>query len=327
MNEMLRQRFDACGNTFTSKLLLVNAISTIEPENVKTVLSTRFKDYGLWRRFEFVGKLLGHGIFTSDGEAWAHSRAMLRPSFAKEQIADLATFERHIEQFFQLIPEDGSTVDLQDLFFRFTMDSATEFLFGQSVGSLKSRLARQPNLNGGVDDKDSNTDEAVKAKENPGDKFAAAMNIAQEAGMTRVRMLSLARFYYSKKEDEAVRTVHEFVDQFVEDAIRYRQSADLENTPVGKEKGQYLFLHELARATDDKLRLRSELLSVLLAGRDTTASLLSNMFFQIAKDPRIWEKLQSEVAHLNGIPPTYHQLRDLKYVKYCMNECEFYLWK
>ena len=246
---------------------------------------------------------------------------MLRPSFAREQIADLATFERHIEQLYQLIPEDGSTVDLQDLFFRFTMDSATEFLFGQSVGSLKSRLAGRPGSDS--NDNDDDDDEATKVKENPGDKFAAAMNIAQEAGMTRVRMLSLARFYYSKKEDEAVRTVHEFVDQFVEDAVRYRQTADLEKTPVGKEKGQYLFLHELARATDDKLRLRSELLSVLLAGRDTTASLLSNMFFQIAKDPRIWEKLQSEVAHLNGVPPTYQQLRDLKYVKYCMNECEY----
>ena len=303
-----------------------NFVSTVEPENIKTVLSTKFKDFGLWKRFEFIGKLLGHGIFTSDGEAWAHSRAMLRPSFAREQIADLATFERHFGQLFELVPGDGSTVDLQDLFFRFTMDSATEFLFGQSVGMLESRLSRQSREDGDDgngefgDGPDADT---VAATENPGDRFAEAMSVAQDAGMTRVRMLSLARFYYNKREDEAIRTVHSYVDRFVEDAIRYRQTADLEKTPVGKEKGQYLFIHELAMATDDKLRLRSELLSVLLAGRDTTASLLSNMFFQIAKHPRIWEKLQTEVAHLNGAPPTYQQLKDLKYVRYCLSECKF----
>lgn len=323
--EMMQNRYHKYGKTFTGKLMMVNFISSTEPENIKTVLSTKFRDFGLWRRIDFLGKLLGHGIFTSDGEAWAHSRAMLRPNFAREQIADLATFEGHVQELFELIPADGSTVDLQDLFFRFTMDSATEFLFGQSVGMLRSRSASQRREAGGSVDRLSTGegDDATAVTENEGDKFAEAMSVAQSAGMTRLRLVALGRFYYSKKEDEAVRTVHNYVDRFVEEAVRYRQAADLEKAPAEKEKGQYLFLHELAKATDDKLQLRSELLNVLLAGRDTTASLLSNMFFQIAKHPRIWEKLQAEVAYLNGAPPTYEQLRDLKYVKYCMNECKF----
>lgn len=34
------------------------------------------------------------------------------------------------------IPTDGSVVDMSDLFYRFTLDSATEFLLGNSVNSL-----------------------------------------------------------------------------------------------------------------------------------------------------------------------------------------------
>lgn len=45
-------------------------------------------------------------------------------------------FEKHIGQLIQVIPRDGSTVDLQDLFFRSTLDIATEFLFGESNNSL-----------------------------------------------------------------------------------------------------------------------------------------------------------------------------------------------
>lgn len=34
------------------------------------------------------------------------------------------------------IPKDGGVVDMKDLFYRFTLDSATEFLLGNSVDSL-----------------------------------------------------------------------------------------------------------------------------------------------------------------------------------------------
>jgi hypothetical protein len=61
---------------------------------------------------------------------------MLRPNFHKTQVGDLPSFERHVSDLIMAIPRDGSTVDLQDLFFRLTMDSATEFLFGESTDCL-----------------------------------------------------------------------------------------------------------------------------------------------------------------------------------------------
>ncbi|GIK06294.1 hypothetical protein Aspvir_001941 [Aspergillus viridinutans] len=61
-------------------------------------------------------------------------------------------------------------------------------------------------------------------------------------------------------------------------------------------------------------------MNVLLAGRDTTASLLGNLFFMLAKKPEIWNRLRAEIASLEGRAPTYEELRGLRYVQCCINE-------
>lgn len=83
-----RDHYERHGNTFSSKLSILPVISTIEPHNIKTVLSTAFKDYvvGAPRRNAFL-PVLGNSIFLADGAQWEHSRALLRPSFAKSQVS------------------------------------------------------------------------------------------------------------------------------------------------------------------------------------------------------------------------------------------------
>lgn len=105
------------------------------------MLSSNFKDYILGpRRQSVFVPVLGHGIFDTNGAAWERSRAMIRPNFTRAQVADLDTFETHIAHLINRIPRDGSTVDLQELFFSLTIDSSTEFLFGRSTNSLVPAL-------------------------------------------------------------------------------------------------------------------------------------------------------------------------------------------
>ena len=132
-----RTRFQALGNTFSTVLAGRTVHLTIEPEILKTVQSLNFNHWHLSdrRKVSFI-PLLGHGIFTTDDAPWAHSREMLRPNFVRSQLADPDTFEHHASHLIQAIPRDGSTVNLQELFFRLTIDSATEFLFGQSTYCL-----------------------------------------------------------------------------------------------------------------------------------------------------------------------------------------------
>ena len=124
--------------TYELDILFQHFIITIDPENVKTVLSLNFKSYGLEDLRKPMIPFLGEGIFSTDGEAWQHSRDMLRPNFAKTQVADLSLLEERFSDLVKIIPQDGTTIDLQPLFIRFTLDVATQFLFGTSTSSLSA---------------------------------------------------------------------------------------------------------------------------------------------------------------------------------------------
>jgi len=142
--EGTQERFKQYGTTFVAKHLHYPTIHTIEPSNIKQVLATGFQYFKLSSfRVDAMVPLFGRGIFTTDGMRWSHSRALLRPSFARHNMENHLPFmESHFEQMMKAIPTDGSTVDLQRLFFAFTMDTATEFLFGHSVHTLhKMRLS------------------------------------------------------------------------------------------------------------------------------------------------------------------------------------------
>lgn len=78
------------------------------------------------------------GIFTTDGELWHKSRQLLRPQFIKDRVSDLHTFEKHSRILLPLLAgtHAGETINADDLFHRFALDTATEFLLGNSVESL-----------------------------------------------------------------------------------------------------------------------------------------------------------------------------------------------
>ncbi|CAG8951472.1 hypothetical protein HYFRA_00007388 [Hymenoscyphus fraxineus] len=291
--QLMTTRFQKYGTTFSGVLMGQSFIMTIEPENIKAVLATNFRDFGIRGRLESFGPLLGNGIFTSDGVQWEHSRALIRPAFVKAQIADLGLYETHFRNLLSLLPTDGRTVDLQPLFFRLTLDSATEYLFGSSVNSLHN-------------------------SEGPEKDFAIAIDYALSQIPQRYRRGALTRFLPDRKFHQACKTVHAYTDRFVQSALAAKTSKEKQRVEEGGQR--YTLLHELAKATSDPIQLRHELLNMLIAGRDTTASLLSNLFFVLARRPDVWQRLRGEVDELGGRKPDYEALRRMKYLRNVLNE-------
>lgn len=124
-------------HTILTKVLGRPIYLTDDPENVKAMLATNFATWSLGEeRIQQMSAYLGHGIFTSEGAAWKHSRDMLRPCFERSQVADVSIMEKHTSRLMRHVPKDGTTVDLQPLFHELTLDIATEFLFGRSTDAL-----------------------------------------------------------------------------------------------------------------------------------------------------------------------------------------------
>ena len=136
--ENLEKLFTYMGaDTLQFKVLNLRVYLTVEPENIKWILSLDFDAWSVGNeRKSDLRPFLGDGILTTDGAAWHRSREMIRPSFVRAQIADLDILERHVLNLIKVVPKDSSTVDLLELFYGLTLDVATEFLFGESVHSL-----------------------------------------------------------------------------------------------------------------------------------------------------------------------------------------------
>ncbi|KAK4442278.1 cytochrome P450 [Podospora aff. communis PSN243] len=263
------------------------------------MLATGFEHYNLATlRINAMTPLFGLGIFTTNGAAWAHSRAILRPSFTKQNMTPLLTMmERHFQMLLKLVPRDGSVFDVQEIFFKFTMDTATEFLMGGSTHTLdpnrKSDRERQF-----VDD---------------------YMNCCYEA----VRQVAFGKLQFLSKTpkgiDAATQRARAYVDRFVDDALsRKEKRKALGQSEDGVE---YNFLEELAAQTTNRTLLRDQVLNVLLASRDTTAALLSNMFYELARKPELYARLRREVlSKIDGELPTEAEMGNMTFLKWCLNE-------
>ena len=256
---------------------------------------------------------LGHGIFTEDGKEWERSRAMLRPHFSRSQISDLSLLEVHVQDLLRALPlhESGWTaqVDLQVLFFRMMLDSATEFLVGNSINSLNASLDKdilRPF------NKSATTDELG---------FGTAFDICSDWVASRARMNDAYWLLDSKKFRENCKKTHKFMDNLVEIALG-SGSEGLRNTAIEK---KHSFLDSLLKQTSDRVSIRSELINILLASRDTTAATLGWLFYLLVRHQAVCSKLRSVILEDFGSYEHPKQinlgkLKDCQYLQNCLNE-------
>ena len=216
-------------------------------------------------------------------------------------------FERHVQNLIKAIPRDGEMVDLQPLFLSTSLDVATEFLFGKSTNTLSP------------DDVDAETKEFARAIDHILKVWGG-----QELGWLMFVGLAMGLFLPNWTLKGEYKFVHKYVDGLVDMAVVDKRTYELEKV-ISDEKSvlpgrRYIFLHELLDQTTDRFKIRSELLNILLAGRDTTATLLSNVWFELSKRPAAWARLQQEVSALDGAFPTFDQLKEMKYLRAFLNE-------
>jgi cytochrome P450 len=284
------------------------AFVTMEPKNVQYLLSN-LKEYGLSSARDHFHYFIGRtGIFTADGEAWQQSRALVKPSFTKTQIADFELLEENIQELFvamdQLTDPEG-VVAMKPLFNDLTMDFASVLLFGRTAHALKQRREG---------------------------KSEEGLAYAFDRGMLHVTyswILGTLHWFWRPAEFRRCRkTVHQYVDGFIAEALEKRQEGESEKERVLREGGRYVFLNALTGISQDPEMLRAQVLSIMLAGRDTTAALVSWIMWVLSREKVIWERLQQEVKANLGTGaesrlPTWQELKDMKYLQAIIHEGVF----
>jgi hypothetical protein len=106
------------GHTYQSFPFARRTITITSARNIQTVLSLEHEKFGVRPIRGPTQEMTGPGIIVNDGKVWEHARAMIRPAFTRTLIANRELFDVHVERFFELLPTNGSVIDLQPLFDR-----------------------------------------------------------------------------------------------------------------------------------------------------------------------------------------------------------------
>ncbi|KAL7282251.1 hypothetical protein ACG7TL_003720 [Trametes sanguinea] len=294
-------RMEELGNICSVSLLWDVTYFTIDASVMKAILATDFPSFEKGEKFrDAMDSVLGKGVFNSDGELWKFHRAMTRPYFSRDRISHFELFDRHADSAIVKMKERfrlGHAVDVQDVISRFTLDSATDFLLGRCVHSLRDSLPYAQN--------DPQAPQTVK-QQTVAEQFSTALAEAQRVISRRPRASHAWPLFefWQDKSAKPMRIVNEFVQPILEEAIARHRAAEIERRNGSRdsketEDGETLLDH-LVKITDDPAVLRDETINILIAGKDSTAATLTFAIYMLCLNPRVFQRLRAEVFEMVG---------------------------
>ena len=252
-------------------------------------LTDQITDFCLGSRSGALFPLLGQGIFTQDGQQWKHSRDVLRRPFVKMHYQNLTGFGEHIEDLMSNLQRIRGVVDLQPYFFRFTLATTTALIFGQPIKDYESETQHD---------------------------FARAFDYASVISGMRIRLAQHYWLYHPSRYGHSNRLVKRYTTEFVHQALG---SSDGKQS---SEDNKYAFIKDLYEEYKDPAQVRDQLIHVLIAGRDTTAALLSWTFFLLVRHPHVLNRLREEVREILGESGTLDRghIQKMSWLRCIINE-------
>ncbi len=124
--------------------------------------------------------------------------------------------------------------------------------------------------------------------------------------------------HHDQKWHESCKLTHKFAEKYVDKALEYRrQSSGNGIEPTVKDhdhRPQQILLYSLADQTGDRTELRNQILQALMAAQETTAVLISNVFFLLSRHPAVWQRLRMEVISLGDSELDVDLLQNMRYL-------------
>ncbi|KAF8924556.1 putative cytochrome P450 monooxygenase [Dissophora ornata] len=307
-----RKSHDLYGKVYTVAIPGVGRIVNImDPDMLDHILRVNFWAYEKGPRFKMsLEPLVGDGIFGADGEHWKWQRKLASNIFSvkafRQYTSDVFCQEGELAiAYLNKIADTGKTVDLQQLFYCYTLDSFGEIAFGKSFGCLK--------------DPEQEVEFAASF-----DRLNNALSGRMISPIWRLRDWWNGRSEQVRKDRIVVR---KFALDMIKERRREQQLQDSDTAETDSKNKDLLQLFmdmsDDGEALSDDMLIDS-VLNFVIAGRDTTAQALSWTFYLMHRteaSPEIFQNLVQETDELlQGGNPTYESIKLQKYAESCFYE-------
>jgi cytochrome P450 len=260
------------------------------PDHVEHVLHDEWRSFGKGGMWKAVRQIMGNGLATSEGAFWLRQRRMMQPLFNTRHLAGLTDLMVDVidREVTRLCARGPAIVDME-----------------QEMSGMTQRVILETMLGQGIDRRET-------------DRLGAQLRSAFEE-------LNLRVFLYFLPEglplpgERRFRAAIAALDEGMLRLVRTRRE-------TGATRSDLLSLLLEARDEDtgegmNDRQLRDELVTMFIAGQDTTANTMTWLWYVLDRHPEVERRLRAEVADVLGDRrPTFEDLARLEYTKQVVQE-------
>ncbi|MFC6823797.1 cytochrome P450 [Halopelagius fulvigenes] len=274
------------GSVVGYRLPWMEFCTVLHPELIERVLMVDYERYAKWGLEDFGGEFAPEGLLLTDGEQWRRQRTTIQNAFTVERIQSYG--DTMAQGATEMINgwDDGEEIALNQAFSKLTLDVLTRSLFDLqlSEGSdIVTEFAETLNDRGSID----------------GISTFLPMWVPTPKNRKYKRVLSEFRSFVDGLIDERRGRADEYDD----------------------------LLSLLLAAEDDdgntmsETEIRDQMVTFLFAGHETTSLALTYTFLELAKEPSVRERLDTEHdSVLGGGAPGLGDLNNLSYTEQVIQE-------
>jgi len=232
-----------------------------------------------------VGPFAGNGLFTNEGDAWRRQRKLAQPAFHHRRIE--AYGATMVEQTLELLADwqPGATLDLAHEMTKLTLGIVNKTLFNVDVRTQADHI---------------------------GELMTTILSRANDRVNSYNPVWERIFKRNQRQEAAALAALFAVIEQIIAEHRRQEDSGDL--------------LSMLVAARDEEgnpmsaQQLRDEVITLFVAGHETTANALTWAFYLVAQHPAVEAKLLAELAVLQGQAPALADLAHLPYTEQVIKE-------
>lgn len=272
-------------------------VSVIHPDAVRHVLQENHRNYEKGQDYERLEVVVGKGLLTSNGETWKRHRRLLQPAFHRQRIAGFAkTIVEKTQLRIERWRQAGAApvIDLHEECMALTLEIVGECLFSTDLSAETEKIGRSMGP-------------------------VLRMTNDYTSALVPLPLWFPTPFFWRFRKELA--TLDDAVTQLID--ARMQEGA----APAEDLLGMLLAAHhDSDQPGEDEValslkELRDEVMTLLIAGHETTASALTFTFLLLTQNPAAQARLREETAQvLAGRVAGADDLPALSYAKQVAEE-------
>ena len=282
----------AYGDIVAFELGQLPAYMLSNPDDIERVLVSEAEHF---RKPDFqsdaLGDLLGEGLLLSEGDTWREQRQLTNPAFAMGRLANFA--DRIVDHADTMLDSwhDGQTVNVEQEMTAVTLDVIADLMLGVELSEERVETVRQ-------------SLDPLGAQFEPDPVRFATPNWVPMPG--------------DREYQRALDTLEGVVADIIAERRGSQGDADAEEgMPMDMLS---ILLRAQDRGEQSAEQLRDEVVTMLLAGHDTTALTLTYTWYLLSEHPSARERVHEELDSVVDGRPTMDDVQEFEYIEWVINE-------